>query len=345
MLFFFTDYNPAELVTNFISRGAFETGFSGASGRVEYVNGTRSVGFAVGAYNIRCSVESSRRRERTLTKDPSTLPLCDGISVRDPDNSQGGRRLVTFEDGYRDLGHLVCYDPCADEEDDEASEYICPGAPVTCDYTLVSVYDESVSTDWVDVEGESFLFRSGSTEAPKTSRVFYEQHFLQDGVRVFGLTLMVIAWIIAIVGAILVIWLRNDEAMKTTQPPFVLVLCVGSLLLSATIYVLSFDEGTGHTDSQLDIMCGLAPWFFFGGHIVSFTAIFTKLYRLNKVLELRFQRATVTAISSSLPLLIFWICTLGVLISWTLVDPWHWERDIIDTLRAETYGECECDRW
>jgi hypothetical protein len=27
------------------------------------------------------------------------------------------------------------------------------------------------------------------------------------------------------------------------------------------------------------------------------------------------------------------------------VDPWRWERNLIDSFQAETYGECTCDHW
>ena len=64
------------------------------------------------------------------------------------------------------------------------------------------------------------------------------------------------------------------------------------MFTSSAIFTLSWDEGAGWSDRQLDIACAMTPWFFFVGNILTFCALFTKLWRVDKVLQ--FKRRAVT---------------------------------------------------
>lgn len=82
----------------------------------------------------------------------------------------------------------------------------------------------------------------------------------------------------------------------------------------------------------------MTPWFFFIGHIMMFSAMFTKLWRVDKVLQ--FRRTKVTVLHVLGPLAVLLAATLIVLVTWTVYDPWSWERTIISEIPFETYGEC-----
>jgi hypothetical protein len=203
---------------------------------------------------------------------------------------------------------------------------------------LTSIWDGST---WEDVEGTVIVNRDGSTSPPKVLLAF-DENFITESVRAIGLALMFFAWILALSSLILVGWLRKDPVVQRAQPIFMQLLCVGSIIMSAAIFTLSFDEGAGWSDKQLDVACTLAPWFFFTGQTMMFSSLFTKLWRVDRVLQLR--RTAVTVRNVIGPLVALLAITMTILIAWTVVDPWTWHRELIVEIPAETYGQCKSKR-
>jgi gamma-aminobutyric acid type B receptor len=206
---------------------------------------------------------------------------------------------------------------------------------------LVSLW--SKSTGWEDMEGETLLFRDGSTTFPSTTREVLENNFLSTWVRCFGLVLLGVAWALGFVGILLLWYFRKDAIVQGAQPFFMQLLCGGSILTSTAIFTLSWDEGMGCSDHKLDIACMMTPWFFFVGHIVMFSAMFTKLWRVDKVMQFR-RHNKVTVRNVLGPLVALLVATLAILVAWTALDPWTWERVVVSELPYETYGECGNDR-
>ena len=199
---------------------------------------------------------------------------------------------------------------------------------------LTSTWEGST---WNNVPGTVVVNRDNSTSPPKVLLAF-DENFITGSVRAIGLSLMVFAWVLALASLLLVGWLRKDPVVQRAQPFFMQILCVGSILMSATIFTLSFDESAGWTDRQLDIACILSPWFFFTGQTMMFCALFTKLMRVDRVLQ--FRRTAVTVRNVIGPLVALLAITMTVLVAWTVVDPWTWHRELIVEIPAETYGKC-----
>ena len=153
------------------------------------------------------------------------------------------------------------------------------------------VYSNNDS-EWVQRGNEAIIYRDGSTTAPEIKRTFVEENFLSPGVRAIGLILMVIAWVLGFSALVGLHIFNKDPVVQRAQPFFLKMLCYGSLLTSSAIFTVSWDEGAGWSDRQLDIACAMTPWFFFAGIILTFCALFTKLWRVDKVLQ--FRRTAVT---------------------------------------------------
>ena len=205
--------------------------------------------------------------------------------------------------------------------------------------TLVSEY---LSTSgWVDVA--AIIYRDGTTYTPQVVREVFNENFISSGIRAIGLVLMLVAWLIALTLFVLVTILRKDEVVKRAQPIFMQILCVGSIITSSTIFLLSWDEGAGWSEKDLDVACVLSPWFFFIGQILTFCALFTKLWRVDKVLQ--FRRRAVTISNVIKPLIAVMAIAIAILTAWTVVDPYHWSREVISELPAETYGRCTTNNW
>jgi hypothetical protein len=203
---------------------------------------------------------------------------------------------------------------------------------------------EYVNGTWYEIPNTQWVYRNGGTKAPTVLRRFSDTNYLSTTVRAFGLLLMGIAWLLALLFLVLLSWLKRDPIVQRAQPAFMQLLCVGSFFTSASIFTISWDEGAGWTDQQLDVACTLTPWFFFTGHIVMFCALFTKLWRLDRVLQFR-KRSAVTARRACVPLLFFLFVTISILIVQTALDPWTWERTTISEIPAESYGKCTNQRF
>lgn len=210
------------------------------------------------------------------------------------------------------------------------------------DGVLVSKYKQ-FRNRWDDVVGAEVVYRDGTTLISDVTREVFEQNLITDSVRAIGLTLMAFAWLLALIALVLVQVLGKEPVITRAQPFFLKLLCVGSLLMSTAIFTLSWDEGAGWTDHQLDIACTLTPWFFFVGQILTFCSLFTKLWRVDEVLQFRRRAVTISNVMKPTAALLF--LTLAVLVIWTVLDPWHWVREVISEIPAETYGECRSEHF
>jgi 7 transmembrane sweet-taste receptor of 3 GCPR len=155
---------------------------------------------------------------------------------------------------------------------------------------LVSTCNNSV---WTNVRGTAIVYRDGTTIQPRVEREYTNENYISVGVRTIGLVLMCVAWMSSFAALVLLRVFSKDNVVLRAQPFFLKMLCVGSILMSTSIFTLSWDEGAGWSDRQLDIACTLTPWFFFIGQILTFCALFTKLWRVDKVLQFRRRVVTV----------------------------------------------------
>jgi hypothetical protein len=155
------------------------------------------------------------------------------------------------------------------------------------------VYSNNDS-QWVRLGNEAIVYRDGTTTAPAITRAFVEENFLSPSVRSIGLLLMAIAWVLGFTALIGLQVLNKDPVVQRAQPFFLKMLCYGSVLTSTSIFTVSWDEGAGWSNRQLDIACAMTPWFFFVGIILTFCALFTKLWRVDKVLQFRRRAVTIS---------------------------------------------------
>lgn len=158
------------------------------------------------------------------------------------------------------------------------------------DAALVSTY--RTDSGWHDVNGTTIIYRDGTTVASEVFREVYNENFVSFAVRLVGLVLMSVAWALAVAALVMVHVLSKDTTVQQAQPTILKMLCVGSILTSTAIYTLSWDEGAGWSDSQLDVACALTPWFFVVGQLTTFCALFFKLWGVGATLQ--FNRSTVT---------------------------------------------------
>jgi hypothetical protein len=160
------------------------------------------------------------------------------------------------------------------------------------------------------------------------------------GVRIVG---YILAAIIILLATYCVWWVyayQKERVVRASQPLFLVTIAFGSLGMASTIIPLSFDDGVA-SDRGCDIACMSAPWLFSVGFVTSFAALFSKLWRINKIFQSnRFQRVKVTEKDVLVPFVVLFILNFALLLGWTIADPLVWDRKISDTDSNNSYGRC-----
>lgn len=203
---------------------------------------------------------------------------------------------------------------------------------------LYSVSKVRNATDGQWYEVEPFIYAGGATSPPELLRDPANQNYLSKSVRAAGLTLMGIALLAIVLSCGWVAVNRHHSIVVASQPIFLYFLCAGSTLTSLAILCLSFDESHGLTAKQLTRNCKTVPWLIALGHIWTYNCLFTKLWRVNRVLQ--FSRRQVNLTHVMWPAFLIETAAVILLACWTATSDMKWERIEIDDGTGETIGKC-----
>ena len=166
-----------------------------------------------------------------------------------------------------------------------------------------------------------------------------EQNYLSNSLRALGLALMGVTMMAAVVCAVWVFICRKHKILAASQPMFLYMICLGCFTQTSAILPASVDESHGWSEQQLDRACMSVPWLLALGHIIVYSALFTKLWRVNQVLQ--FTRRQIQVRHVAWPMALLVLAALVVLMLWTLLDPFHWNREEINEFTSESIGKCE----
>jgi gamma-aminobutyric acid type B receptor len=191
---------------------------------------------------------------------------------------------------------------------------------------------------WRDIEGTEFVFFDGTATAPLPKRTVTNAHYLSSTVQIIGFCLVGLSLLFSLGTAAWVYVHRELRLVKASQPEFLYLLCFGAALVAISLVFLSFDERQGLSGKRLSSMCSAFPWFFVIGYLVMYSAIFSKLWRLSKLLSMR--RRVVGVKQVLVPFCFIMAASVVVLIVWQVVDPYVWIRTEINDDPLETFGEC-----
>jgi gamma-aminobutyric acid type B receptor len=146
---------------------------------------------------------------------------------------------------------------------------------------------------------------------------------------------------------------RSDIVIRAAQPCFLAMVAIGVLIMSSSLVPLSFDD-RGDPESmsttRSEAICMSIPWLLFIGFAVTFSALLSKTWRVNRLFhaEIRHARIQVTVKDVLLPFVVLLTGNIVVLICWTISDPLTYLRveDIgTDSWNREisSYGACCCN--
>jgi hypothetical protein len=205
----------------------------------------------------------------------------------------------------------------------------------------IALSETYTNTTWTKVA--HFIYADGTIYPPKLLRDVPEQNYLNNAIRGVGLALMGVVLLLALTTVAWVYLHREHRVLRAAQPPFLYMLALGSAISASTIIPISFDESYGWSEQQLSRACMAIPWLLSLGHIITYGTLFSKLWRINKVLQ--FSRRKIDAKQVAWPATILAVLALLVLSIWTGLDDSSlvWSRKEINEITGESIGECNSD--
>jgi hypothetical protein len=154
-----------------------------------------------------------------------------------------------------------------------------------------------------------------------------------DTIYVFAVVLAMIGMIISLLSAIATLFFRADRVISMAQPPFLYLICLACLLMASSLYftAITIFNSFSHekkTDSQreqdnkiLNAACVSQVWLKYMGSLILYSALFSKLWRVDKVCSSQFRRTEVRVRNVIIPLLTILIVGCAVLAAWTVDNP------------------------
>ncbi|CAB9498272.1 Extracellular solute-binding protein family 1 [Seminavis robusta] len=171
-----------------------------------------------------------------------------------------------------------------------------------------------------------------------------EEKNLLTRIRPVGLTLMAIIMVSSMAAAAWVYVKRSATVVRASQPPFLWLICLGTMVLGSSILAMSVDDGMASQEG-CSAACMIVPWLVAIGFSITFAALAAKIMRLKRLMTSasRFQRIQVKVQDVLLPFCLILLSNVAFLLTWTLADPLYWERVYTgrtETGELESYGSC-----
>merc|ERR1711966_438221 len=123
---------------------------------------------------------------------------------------------------------------------------------------------------------------------------------------------------------------RKAKVVRASQPIFLYIICVGTAFIGASIIPLTLGPEDGP--------CQAFPWMLSIGFSLTFSALFTKTYRIKKVMQsaAKFKRLKLTARDVMKPMIALLILNVIILTLWTVIDPQ--KKRVIDVGPVDDFG-------
>jgi gamma-aminobutyric acid type B receptor len=194
-----------------------------------------------------------------------------------------------------------------------------------------------------------FVFWDNTTNMPLTlPELEQDLNLISNGTLIFGWILCAITMTASIGWCFWVCLHRNDSVVKASQPFFLIQICLGTLLMASSIIPMSLQEPL--SQSGLSHACMSIPWLLTIGYSISFSAIFSKTWRIKQIFKAgrSCRRADVKISEAIFPLLIFGGINVILLTCWTTISPLEWMREDLANYdrfarSRESSGRCQSE--
>lgn len=224
--------------------------------------------------------------------------------------------------------------------------------PITVNETHVrfDVAESSVFVNGTWTEVTPFVYSDGTTTVPPDLPPYTTDfNYIGKNLRIGGLVMAVIVLLASVMGAIWTIVKRDDRIVRASQPIFLLILCLGVFIMGASIIPLSFDDEI-MSERACDVSCMVSPWLVSVGFALIFSALFSKMWRINRIFSHpNMRRITLSAHDVMAPLVGLLVINVAVLTVWSVISPLQWTREVANTDKfdrtTESRGYCTSDQF
>eukprot|EP00934_Nitzschia_sp_Nitz4_P007164 Nitzschia sp. Nitz4//scaffold183_size43938//21801//24764//NITZ4_007270-RA/size43938-augustus-gene-0.71-mRNA-1//1//CDS//3329539614//7154//frame0 len=149
------------------------------------------------------------------------------------------------------------------------------------------------------------------------------------------------------------VW-RHSRAkvVRDSQPVFLYMICGGTFLMAGSAFPFGVEDDIAPGEVT-DRCCMAAMWLYCMGYVVTFTALFAKIWRVNRVFRKarNLQIIRLYGIDIWIPFLVVLGSNLALLVAWNITDPVKWYRSPTDAdphiiyEDIPTYGYCDSDQF
>jgi len=121
---------------------------------------------------------------------------------------------------------------------------------------------------------------------------------------------------------------RKKRVIMASQPEFLYLICAGVLIFASSIIAFGIDD-EDHSLRGCDIACMFAPWLVSVGFVLTFSALFSKTWRINRLVHgaKRCTRIKLKAKDVMTPLIVLMAANVIVLLCWTVLAPLEFVRE------------------
>lgn len=166
------------------------------------------------------------------------------------------------------------------------------------------------------------------------------------GLLSMGWIALALIWTSCMVCAVWMHRKRRVRSVQVMQPVFLAIILAGVFVLGTAIASVSLtDENVQWR--MANAACVATPWFIVTGFTLIFSALFSKLWRINQVFQgaQHCRRVSVQERHVLWPLLVWLGLNWVILVLRTVLDPPEFSRVAIDNDPADTIATCQSDSW
>lgn len=117
---------------------------------------------------------------------------------------------------------------------------------------------------------------------------------------------------------------RKERIVKILQPAFLIMISLGVMVMGTAMIPLGIDDEIA-SDSACSAACMAFPWLLSIGFTIAMSALFSKLWRINKLFSnSAFGRLIVREQDVMGPFYILFAVNFVALLTWTLAGPLEW---------------------
>jgi hypothetical protein len=209
--------------------------------------------------------------------------------------------------------------------DDLISNGTFTGRPI-----LTNVINLTDSASQVTTLTPLYFASNTTVPPPQLPPVNIDMNLIPPSIRAFCLSL---GGLVIFMSMWWILWTymnREKDVVKASQPIFLCQICVGTIIITSAVVPMSMQEPV--SEIGLDISCMATPWLISVGFVTTFSALFTKTWRLNKLFRnsRNLRRVVIRPKDVVLPFIILMILNIVVMLAWTIEAPLIWDRRFLD---------------